>query len=217
MNSIMLQKFLGNPYIMAFLKIFIILYASQVAPRLPKFISVLLDNVFVKIIFITIIALLANVDFQLSLLFAIAFVFGANITSGRGLFETYANLTEEHGPFYMDKTKYHTLLDNPAAVSSIPVLESPTDNYPGCENLKMSDLLEIFSNDKIKLQTTVQNAIREISLSMPESDAKARLMRTAYAVGLNYSTSFTDENAPLIATLLINYGFVLSDKCRAPN
>ena len=47
-------------------------------------------------------------------------------------------------------------------------------------------------------------------------EAKDRLLKVAYYAGLPYNVEINDENAPWIATLLVNYNFIVSETCRAP-
>jgi len=67
-------KLLENKYIAGVMQIFIILYASMIAPRLPRAIEGLLKNVAVKIILISLILYLSNKNISLSLMIAVGFV-----------------------------------------------------------------------------------------------------------------------------------------------
>jgi hypothetical protein len=214
-----LDPILQNPYVMAVLKISLILYAAQIAPRLPNMASVTLQNTFVKIAAIALTAYIAEVDFQLAIILAIIFVIGINASAGRGFFESYENMgmMEDQGPFYADQTKYQTLLQKPAVVGKAVLLDSMSDNYPGCNDIKMADLLAIFDNDHLKLQNTVMYAYKELANKLPkDSDAMTNLVKMVKAVGAPGNIQFTDANASILATILINAGFVINDKCRAP-
>ena len=81
---------LQNPYVMAILKITIVLYAAQLAPRLPSSVSYAMQNTYVKILALFFILYVSERDFQLAILLAIAFVVGANVLSGRGPLESFA-------------------------------------------------------------------------------------------------------------------------------
>jgi hypothetical protein len=49
-------------------------------------------------------------------------------------------------------------------------------------------------------------------------DDKDKLIEIAYAAGLPYNLSFDKpETAPYIATLLVNYGYKVNDKCQPPH
>ena len=52
---------------------------------------------------------------------------------------------------------------------------------------------------------------------MTDKDSKDVLMKIAYAAGLPYNKTFTDEHAPYIATILMYQGMSVSDSCQAPN
>lgn len=210
-----LDQLLGNPYVMAVLKVVLVLYASQIAPKLPSLAQNTLQNTFVKIICISLIAYLAELDFQLSIILAIIFVLSTNLLSGRSIFESYQNV--DYGIYHSDESKYNDLLGNPARIGTAKIQESATDNYPGCNKVTMNDLLALFDGDAMKLQKTVQYAMNDIMQRLPEnSDAKEKLTKMAYAVGLPYNVEFNDLNAPLIATFLLNYGYKVSEECQVP-
>ena len=65
---------LGNPYIMAVLKLSLALYAAQMAPRLPSVASDLLKNTFVKMFALFLIIYLSQRDFQLAVIIAVVYV-----------------------------------------------------------------------------------------------------------------------------------------------
>lgn len=212
-----LDPILQNPYVMAVLKISLILYAAQIAPRLPSMASATLQNTFVKIAAIALTAYIAEVDFQLAIILAIIFVIGINASAGRGFFESYENMGDQ-GPYFADQTKYQTLLQKPAVVGTATLLDGLSDNYPGCNDIKMADLLAVFDNDKLKLQNTVMYAYKELANKLPkDSDAMTNLVKMVKAVGAPGNIQFTDANASILATILLNAGFVINDKCRPPN
>lgn len=73
-------------------------------------------------------------------------------------------------------------------------LLEPTSNIlPGCLNIKFDDLLKIFDGDLPSLKQTLVH------------------------IGVPFNLPLTDENAPLLATHLINYGYKLSDSCKLPS
>lgn len=214
-----LTAVLQNPYIMAVLKLALILYAAQIAPRLPTQVQSTFKNTFFKIAAISLIAYLADIDFQLAIILAVIFVLSANLLSGRSMFESYHNVHEPQvGTFYTDLKKYTDLLGKPAAVGHAHLIESLSDNYPGCNNVTIDDLLNLFDGDHIKLQNTVEYAFNELLQALPAgSDAKTRLTQIAHAVGLPYSLKLTDENAPYLSTILLQHGFRVSDTCQVPH
>lgn len=215
-----LKPMLSNPYVMAILKVTLILYAAQIAPKVPSQVSEFLNNSFIKMLAIFLIAYIAQVDFQLALILAIVFVVGVNVASGRGFFESYGNVyrnahNEDYGAYHVDQTQYKTLLGQQAAIGTQKLIESSSDLYPGCANVKMADILAVFDNDRMKMQTTAQYAMQDL-MSKLSGPPKENLVKIARAVGYPYNFEFSDENAPLIATLLLNYGYQINDTCQPP-
>jgi hypothetical protein len=208
-----LNQLLENPYVMAFLKITLVLYASQIAPKLPTVVNDTLQNTFVKILAIALIAYLSELDFQLAVILAIVFVLSTNVLSGRSVFESFEN---NQGAFYNDKSKYNNLLGDSALIGTSKIQESTTDSYPGCNKVTMADLIDLFDGDKIKLQETVQYAMAELMKSA-KGDAKDKLMKMARYAGLPHNIELNDENAPLISTMLIQFGYKVSEDCQVPH
>lgn len=212
-----LNGVLRNPYIMAVLKVGLVLYAARIAPQLPSMVQDSFQNTFVKIILIALLAYISEVDFQLAILLAIALVLGANLLSGRGVFESYGNVElNTVGTYHSDMTQYTDLLGKPAQIGKFKIMESVSDNYPGCNKVTMKDLVALFDGDALKLQKTAQYAFSELNSALPEGKAKDNMVRMARAAGLPYNVELNDENAPFIATLLLNYGYKVSDECQAP-
>lgn len=212
-----LNTLLQNPYLMAVLKVGLILYASRIAPRMPSYVQDKFENTFVKIIAIALLAYISEVDFQLAILLAIVLVLGANFLGGRGVFESYNNVSlNTVAPYHSDMTKHTTLLGNPAEIGKFKLIESLSDNYPGCNKVTLKDLLALFNGDALKLQKTVQYAFSELNASLPAGKDKENLLKIARAAGLPYNVDLDDESAPFIATLLLNYGYKVSDSCQAP-
>jgi hypothetical protein len=180
-----LKRFLRNPYIMAILKISLILYASQIAPRVSPFVTSIFQLTIVKIVFIALIAYIAEVDFQLAIILAVIFVLSINLLSGRGPLESY----EDSAPssFSKDTKDTFDLLGNSTKPNGFTMLESKTDEFIGCQNVKLDDLLAIFDNDALKLQKTVQFTYQQLMEKMPKGTAKDNLIRMARAAGLPYN------------------------------
>jgi hypothetical protein len=209
-----LNGVLQNPYVMAVLKVTLVLYAARLAPRLPSAVQDTFENTFVKILAVALLAYISEVDFQLAILLAIVLVLGANLLSGRGMLESYQDVGSE---YHQDMKKYTTLLGKPAEIGKVKLVESLSDNYPGCNKITMKDLLGLFDGDALKLQKTVQYAFADLNRMLPpDADAKTKLTQIARAVGLPYNIEMNDENAPLLATLLLQYGYSVSDTCTAP-
>lgn len=187
-----------NPYIMAVLKITLALYASNIAPKLPPAITEIFNNSFFKMFYIALMVYISEHDFQLAVLLAVVYVVGLNVLSGRGPLESFTNFSSSY------KADFKTKL-----------LEPKLNIYPGCHNITMDDLLKAFDNDQLKLQKTVQFAFQELLSKSDSKNEKERLMKISYTIGLPYNVDFVDENAPLIATILMNHGFSFGT-CTAP-
>lgn len=194
---------LSNPYIMAVLKVTLILYAAQIAPSPPDYIKDLFKNVYVKLLAIFLISYLAEKDIQLAILISVIYVFGMNVLSGRGILESFSNYAEyskEYKPY-----------------GNMKLIEPKNMLYPGCEKVTMEELYKLFEGDNEKLQTSVQYSFQELMKNIKSKDEKDMLVKIAYAAGLPYNLSFDNpETAPYIATLLVNYGYVVTDKCQVP-
>jgi cell shape-determining protein MreC len=65
-----------------------------------------------------------------------------------------------------------------------------TDTHPGCADTKVADLLVLFDGDVEKLKDTM------------------------YSIGVPLNYELNDENAPMIATYLINHGEKITKSCR---
>jgi hypothetical protein len=195
-----IQYPMSNPYIMAFVKVTLALYAAQIAPRPPQYLSNFFQNTFVKIALITIIVYLSNKDLQLALLLSIIYVYGMNLLAGRGMFESFADYSSEYKG------------------SDAQFLEPKTMLYPGCSEVTMDHLYKVFEGDKKKFETTVQYAFQDLMSRSKTKDAKELVEKLAYAAGLPYNLSFDKpETAPYIATLLVNYGFTIDELCQPPH
>lgn len=194
------QPVLKNPYIMAIIKITLILYAVQIAPRPPVFMTKLFENTLFKILGLFLILVFIQYDLQLAIIVSILYVLSINSLSGRGPFESFSNYSSEYKPY-----------------GNFKLLEPKTVIYPGCDKVTMADLVRLFEGDNEKLQTAVQYSFRELMKHSLDKPAKEALMKIAYATGLPYNLSLdNEENAPYIATLLVNYGYKVSDMCNAP-
>lgn len=192
---------LTNPYIMAILKVTLILYAAQIAPSPPEYIKNLFKNVYVKLLAIFLIVYLAEKDIQLAILISVIYVFSMNLLSGRGMLESFSVYSNEYKPY-----------------GSMKLIEPQTMLYPGCESVTMDDLYKLFKGDNEKMQTSVHHSFKELMRQLKSKDEKETLIRIAYAAGLPYNLSFDKpETAPYIATLLVNYGYIINDKCQAPH
>jgi hypothetical protein len=200
---------LSNPYIMAVLKITLALFAAQIAPRAPGYIQDLFKNTFVKIILISLIAYISEKDLQLALLFSIIFVLGSNLLSGRSFLESFQSFSE--GKELADfSTNYKS-------DGKMKLLESTSDIFPGCESISMADLQKIFDGDVSKFSKAVNYSFKELIATAKDKSSKDRIMAIGHYAGLSDNMSFENpETAPYLATLLVNYGFNINDKCQPP-
>lgn len=197
----------SNPYIISVTKILLLLFAAQIAPRAPTYFTDMFKNVYVKIVLIALMLFFTLHDFQYSIIFAIILVLGMNVASGRSMLESYINMenVSEYSKTYKPVGKF-TLLD-------------PKNNiFPGCLNVTQNDLLKLFDNDHYKLHTSAQHAYYELlnDKTFVDLKEKERLLNMAKKAGLPYNIEINDENAPYIATLLVNYNFIVSDTCKPP-
>ena len=172
-----------NPYIMAILKVGLVLYASQIAPRMPNYVQDTFKMTIVKLIAVFALAYISDVDFQLALILAIILVLGTNFLSGRGVFESYKNMdfynneAQNVGIYQSDITKYTDLLDKPAQIGKVNLIESQTDVFPGCVKITMKDLLSLFDGNPSKLQETVSNVFFELQKSLPKDKSEENLLK----------------------------------------
>lgn len=193
------ESVMSNPYVMAVLKISLILYAARIAPNPPEYVQNVFKNVFFKIATIALILYFVEVDFQLALILAIIYVIGMNVLSGRGVFESFAEFKSN------------------AYVKSDYTLISPqTMIYPGCTNVKLADLLAMFNGDHSQLQQAAQLSFQQLMHAAKDKPAEEQLQRIARATGLPYNIEINDENAPFIATLFVNYNATVNDSCSPP-
>ena len=198
--QIFANNIFGNPYIMAIAKVTVILYASQLAPKLPTDAYRIFDNIFVKIAAVFMIIVSAErQDYQMALVIAIAYVFSLNAISGRKLMETFADFPFE------------------GKAGTQKLIEPKSILYPGCEKTTVADLELAFAGDVGRLQSTVRYAYGELLKKMADTPVKDRIMRLARASGLPMNVQLNEENAPLISTILMYYGNVITPTCAPPS
>lgn len=181
-------------------RLFFILYAASMAPTMPIWMTSFMKNVFIRIALLSLIGILANIDFTLAIVLAVVFVVGMNIMSGRGIFESFSEF------------KLHS--DNP---SGKKLISPKAIVYPGCEKMKLADLVAFFDGDIEKIRDEVSYTYQELVVKMKGSKQKDLLKAMSKAVGLPYNVDFNDETAPYIATLLIYRGFKISPMCSPPH
>jgi hypothetical protein len=196
----LIDNVLANPYIMAVLKITITLYAAKIAPTLPDSVLKHLDNTFVKIAVISLIVYISDRDIQLAIILSVLLVVGLNYVSGKKLFESFSNYSSDY-------TK----------VGGMKLLEPKSIIYPGCQNITLKEIYTAFDDDHMKLQNTIMYAVKELLANLKNKSDKEVVEYIARAIGLPHNLAISDENAPLLATLLMYYGFKVTDTCTAPN
>jgi hypothetical protein len=189
-----------NPYIMAFLKVTLVLYAAQIAPKLPAPLAAGFNNTIVKILALVLLIYISEKDFQLAVIMAVAYVIGMNMFAGRGPLESFANYSKEYKPHGKSN-----------------LIEPQTAIYPGCQQITMADLENVFKGDRQELIRNVNHAYRDLFAAFKTKLGKETLMKIAYAAGLPYNREFTDEHAPYIATILMYQGMHISKTCTPPN
>lgn len=194
----MLDQFLENPYLMAFIKVSLVLYAATVAPKLPNNVKQVFENTYFKIAFIFLMLYISQMDFQLSLILAIAYVVSINLLSGRSALESFADFKKFEGE------------------SAQKLIEPQSVVFPGCNDIKLDDLLNAFKQDRIALQTSIRYVYHRLLQEDKSTDEHQRLLKFARMSGLPYNVELNDRNAPFIATLLLYYGFEFSDSCKPP-
>lgn len=74
-----LNNFLRNEYVTAVVALFVVLYASNVAPRLPDVVSDLFNNPIFRVFVLFLVAYIANKNPAVALLVSIAFVVTLNV------------------------------------------------------------------------------------------------------------------------------------------
>ena len=84
-----MNSLLGNKPVVAFLQIFVILYGSLVAPKLPASALWIFDTFLFRVLVMFVIAMLATREPALSLLVAVAFIMTLNYLNGKKLLEAF--------------------------------------------------------------------------------------------------------------------------------
>lgn len=194
-----IQPALRNPYFMAILKISLTLYASYIAPNPPAALKQVFANTYFKMLALAVILYTSRVDFQLSIILAVAFVITMNVLSGRSALESFATYSSKYTP-----------------EGTAKLIEPNVHIHPGCLNVTMDHLVTLFQGDTVKMQETVNQAYHQL-FAKYKGSAKENLKKTATALGLPYNVNWDEPlTAPYIATLLINAGIIVSEPCQPP-
>jgi len=121
-----LNVLMDNTYLSAIIKVLLIMYGCIIAPKLPTSVLRLLDNTFVKILFVILIIFMAKRDLGISLLIAIGFILTLQLINQNKLF----NLNEVKNVF-MGGDHYE---QNELDISNEMSPEMSIDDMP-CENI----------------------------------------------------------------------------------
>jgi len=78
------------------------------------------------------------------------------------------------------------------AIEKFDIISPTFNSVPGCVNVKVDDLMDLFKGDKKKLK------------------------RVMYASGVPLNLKLNNKNAPLIATYLVNFGHKVTENCKLP-
>lgn len=194
-----IDKGLQNPYIMTVLKVFLILYAAQIAPKLPESVTHYFSNTWVKMVVLFFITYIVSKDIQLGIILAFLFVTSTNILSGKGAFENFANYSKDYVPS-----------------SNLKLISPRSEIYPGCYDVTLKDLVALFNGDSVKMQDIANKSFKELFITVSSKQDKGQLARIGDIIGLPDNIEFNDENAPYIATLLVNNGISVNGVCRPP-
>jgi hypothetical protein len=194
-----IDKGLQNPYLMTVVKVFLILYAAQIAPKLPESITSYFSNTWVRMIVLFLISYIVSRDIQLGIVLAFLFVTSTNVLSGKGAFENFANYSKDYVPS-----------------SNLKLISPQSEIYPGCFNVTLDDLHTLFDGSSIKMQDIVNKSFKELLVTVSSKNDKDQLTRIGDIIGLPDNIEFNNENAPYIATLLVNNGVSVNGVCRPP-
>jgi hypothetical protein len=102
------NSLMKNPTFSTFIIVFISLYAAQLAPTLPNFVTIMFKNTLFKMLFIFVIAINSNHNPQLSLLFSVIFVLSINAITDQehnlalSNVEKFNNIDKEYDIYYND-------------------------------------------------------------------------------------------------------------------
>jgi hypothetical protein len=193
------SRVLTNPYIMTLLKVTLILYASQIAPKLPSPVIAYFDNTFFKIIALILIGYISSKDIQLAIILSVIFVLGINVLSGRHALESFSVYNSEYQK-YGNQT----------------LVEPESNIAPGCHDITIAELVALFDNDALRLQDLINTSIKELLRNVSSKKDKNSLMKIAKIVGLPQNLKLNDETAPYLATILTGFGVIVSGKCKPP-
>jgi hypothetical protein len=152
-----------NKMVKLVLAITILLYGNLAAPAFPKQFLWIFDNFYFKVAFLSFIAWTSHHDPLLGIVTSVLFLISVDLIN--------KNKTEN----------FKGVMEGPQSAV-----------YPGCLNIKASDLLESFDGNNDELLNAM------IISRVP------------------YDVKVDDMHAPIIATHLLNHGFALKSPCSFP-
>jgi hypothetical protein len=183
----------SNKYVQSVLMVLVLMYASQFAPKLNDNVTVWFNNTWVKVSFIFAVLLCSSGDIVSSLLFSLIIVGVINYFTRGNWMESFDS-TFSNFPF-------------PGTPQSVKILTPELNVIPGCTDITLQNLLDSFTGDFVKRQTSVNHDFSQMIVTETETDASKRLEKYARLSGVPFNVEINDENAPLIATYLLMYGF----------
>ena len=88
------NNFLRNDYVTAVIALFVVLYASNVAPKLPEFITELFNNPVFRVFILFLVAYIANKNPAAALLMSIAFMVTMNVVNRQEVEESFLDIID---------------------------------------------------------------------------------------------------------------------------
>lgn len=159
----MLDIVFENKYVYTAITIFVILYASQIGPKLPEYMMKLFDNNIFKIVFLFLILVRANKDPAFSLILGVAFVLISNYVRNQLLKESFADesvIVEQNGALTL----------NPEKCNEARIELNNLDNE--IANLRIT------CRDKINLETLKESCYNEVDKMIEKRDKYNELITT---------------------------------------
>jgi hypothetical protein len=126
-----LNNFLRNEYVTAVVALFVVLYASNVAPRLPDVVIDLFNNPIFRVFVLFLVAYIANKNPAVALLVSVAFVVTLNVINRQEAEEGFLDVIDTFNGGRKEKFTEH-LTESPSESANACSLEGNWQNT--CEN-----------------------------------------------------------------------------------
>lgn len=126
--ELILNRGLDNPYINITIKVLIGLYAALAAPKLPKSLSSLTDNMFVRVIFAFIIVYLAVRDPSIAILVAVAFIVTLQTANKLRLYNTNLSVSQPYQTSWLPSSKDEDIYEEEGENGSLYEIGKPVTN-----------------------------------------------------------------------------------------